>query len=287
MNRHVSICKFVAGGALGDRQIRVTASDATPDRVGDVMVPQGIVTTNYDGANNIVLANHDLSKPIGNAKLIVSADRVEAVITFAPEGVSATADEYCGLAKAGVLKAVSIGFNPIEWEPAPGRGRKYTKWEILELTLVAIPANPNALVTAKSAAARRKEGRVLNAQNAARVEAVLAHFAAIGALHDKAKKAHNEFADALRQIAPHIDDALATLRAIQASNDGDADDAELGATVERLKRMREVRALEVKAFAFDDPYPQVPAAFKVVDPSRQVRTLICGRPRLARAILTF
>jgi hypothetical protein len=33
------------------------------------------------------------------------------------EGVSDLADEYCALAKAGVIKAVSVGFIPLSYEP--------------------------------------------------------------------------------------------------------------------------------------------------------------------------
>ena len=35
---------------------------------------------------------------------------IEATITFPPLGASRVADEFCALAKAGVLSAVSVGF---------------------------------------------------------------------------------------------------------------------------------------------------------------------------------
>ncbi len=130
-----SVRKFVSGAVvadatLGERQIRVVASDPTVDRVEDIMVPKGCVLDGY-AKNNIFLADHDPTKPIGNADITVTADRVEGLVTFAPKGVSALADERCALYKAGVLKAVSVGFQPIEWEPIKGGGMRYTKWALM------------------------------------------------------------------------------------------------------------------------------------------------------------
>jgi HK97 family phage prohead protease len=147
--------KFAPGAvvddqALGARQIRVVASTPTPDRAGDVMVPRGCMADAYF-ANPIVLADHDPTKPIGTAKLDIADDHVGALIDFAPAGASAKADEYCALAKAGVLKTVSIGFAPIEFEPIKGAGYRYAKWELMEISLVAVPANPEALVVNRSA----------------------------------------------------------------------------------------------------------------------------------------
>jgi HK97 family phage prohead protease len=149
--------KFVAGAviadpSLGERQIRVVASDPTIDRVKDIMVPKGCVLDGYV-KNNIFLADHDPTKPIGNAAVTVTADRVEALITFAPKDISPLADERCALYKAGVLTAVSIGFEPLEWEPIKAGGVRYTKWALLELSSVAVPANPNAVTIERSIAA--------------------------------------------------------------------------------------------------------------------------------------
>ena len=153
--------------ALGERQIMVVASDPTLDRTKDVMRPEGCILDNYH-ENNIVLANHDPTQPIGNAKAAIRNGRVEALIDFAPAGISAKADEYCGLAKAGVLRAVSVGFDPIEYEPNKAGGLNYNKWELMELSLVAVPANPGARIIARAAqldpveVPRAKDAPVLN-----------------------------------------------------------------------------------------------------------------------------
>lgn len=135
--------------ALGERQIMVVASDPTLDRTKDVMRPEGCVLDNYQN-NPIVLASHDPTQPIGSAKAAIRNGRVEALIDFAPAGISAKADEFCGLAKAGVLRAVSVGFDPIEYQPNKAGGYDYNKWELMELSVVAVPANPGARVIARA-----------------------------------------------------------------------------------------------------------------------------------------
>ena len=146
--------KYFAGAVikddtLTDRQIRVVVSTPAPDRVKDVMEPSGCDLTNYR-RNPIVLADHNTKAAIGTAAAEIKSDRVEAVITFAPAGISAKADEYCGLYKAGVMNTVSPGFREPEVAPLSGGGSHIKRWELLELSCVAVPAQPDAIVTARS-----------------------------------------------------------------------------------------------------------------------------------------
>lgn len=141
---------------VGERQILVVASDATVDRVKDVMMPSGCKVDNYL-KNNIVLADHERGQPIGNAEPRIGDKAVHALITFAPKGLSAKADEYCALAKAGVIKAISVGFDPIEFEPRKGGGFLHKQWELMEISVLGgVPCNPNATVVARAAAAVAK-----------------------------------------------------------------------------------------------------------------------------------
>jgi HK97 family phage prohead protease len=142
--------KFLPGAVvedttLGERQIRVIVSTPTPDRVKDVLEPGGVDVSAYR-ANPIVLADHDRAAPIGTAEIEIKSDRVEAVVTFAPAGASSKADEYCALAKAGVLNTVSPGFIEKEATPIKGGGVHITRWELLELSLVTVPCNAEATV---------------------------------------------------------------------------------------------------------------------------------------------
>jgi HK97 family phage prohead protease len=140
--------KFLS--TVGDRQFRVVASDGVEDRVGDVLDPYGCQLREFK-RNPIMLAQHASDQPIGTWPSIEVRDgRLEALGEFAPEGVSELADEYCRLVKSGVLKAVSVGFLPIEYEPRRGGGYLFKKWDLLELSVVSVGANQNALVIARS-----------------------------------------------------------------------------------------------------------------------------------------
>jgi len=98
------------------------------------------------------LADHNPGAPIGNFAPEIKGDAVEGIITFAPAGISAKADEYYGLYKAGVMNTVSVGFKPIEYEPIKGSdgGALFKEWELMELSCVAVPCDPGAIVTARS-----------------------------------------------------------------------------------------------------------------------------------------
>jgi HK97 family phage prohead protease len=139
---------------VGERQVRVIVSDATPDRYGDVIEPGGIRLANFR-LNPVVLREHDVNAPIarcteiGLQNGIQGGDQLVALVEFPPAGTSKRGDETLALLKAGVLSAVSIGFLVIKGEPIPG-GFRYFDTEMLEFSVVSIPANPGALVTERA-----------------------------------------------------------------------------------------------------------------------------------------
>ena len=139
----------VADASLSDRQIRVVANSGKADRVKDVLVAAGCKLDNYR-ANPIVLADHNRSAPIGNFVPEIKGSALEGVITFAPAGISAKADEYCGLYKAGVMKSVSVGFNAIDYEANKDGGYDFKQWELVELSCVTVPCDPAALTTQRA-----------------------------------------------------------------------------------------------------------------------------------------
>ena len=138
------------GVGVGPRQFRCVASDGSLDRMGDVLDPFGAQLANFK-RNPVVLAQHDQGAPIARCVSIgVEGNQVLALVEFPPEGISPKADEYCRLVKAGIISAVSVGFIPIEWKPISGAGNWFTSWELLELSLVSVPANQSALITERS-----------------------------------------------------------------------------------------------------------------------------------------
>jgi hypothetical protein len=140
------------------RSVTVVLTTGEEDRVGDVVHASGVVLDNYRG-NSVVLANHDSegSFPIGSAtdpetgECTVRYDRRNDRLTaelFIAKGYD-LAETAWNLLRQGVLKAVSIGFRPLE-EPRHLRsgGMEFPRWELLEISLVSIPCNASALVYA-------------------------------------------------------------------------------------------------------------------------------------------
>ena len=101
-----------------------------------------------------MLWQHSPSSPVGTAADIARyPDRIAARIDFAAERISATADEVCGLVKAGIVSSVSVGFDIIDAEPLdpkkPRGGLHITRWELQEISFVSISADTGAGVTAR------------------------------------------------------------------------------------------------------------------------------------------
>lgn len=132
------------------RTIKIIATDSSVDRHGEVVVASGGDFTAYR-RNPVVLFNHDPSLPIARCTEVrVSGDKVLATVEFPPAGTSELSDEVFALIKAGVLSAWSIGFNPIKSDALdPGQPKygpkRYTAWELLEISAVATPCNRNAV----------------------------------------------------------------------------------------------------------------------------------------------
>jgi HK97 family phage prohead protease/HK97 family phage major capsid protein len=139
--------------ATVDDGMEFILSDATPDRFDDVVEPTGWVFDNFK-KNPIALFNHNSDFPIGTWKNIrVENKALRANLVPAPKGTSPRIDEIRALIDAGILRATSVGFRPIEQRAREGStrgGLLYTKAELVETSLVSIPANPNALAVAKS-----------------------------------------------------------------------------------------------------------------------------------------
>jgi HK97 family phage prohead protease len=132
------IQKFVAGGA---RIVRGWASTDELDRVGDVVEPLGMKVR----LPIPLLWQHDHSRPIGTISVAdVRKDGVwiEARLV---DGI-ALADEAAKLVDARAIDAFSIGFRGLKFEPLPTGGLRFTAWELLEVSLVSIPANPGARI---------------------------------------------------------------------------------------------------------------------------------------------
>jgi HK97 family phage prohead protease len=141
--------------SLGDREVEAIISTNELARDGHIVEPAGGLLESFF-ANPIILWEHNPASPIGRASNLTRySDRIAARISFAPAGISACADEACGLVKAGIVNTMSIGFDIIESTPLDPRkgargGLHITKWELLECSFVSVPADTGAVVTARS-----------------------------------------------------------------------------------------------------------------------------------------
>ena len=122
----------------GSGTFEVIASTQSVDRQGEVILLEGWDLKNYMN-NPVILFGHDYwSLPIGKAT-DVSIENGQLIV----KGVFAStefAQEVRKLYDEGILKTVSVGFIPMERQ-----GNVITKAELLELSFVPVPANPDAL----------------------------------------------------------------------------------------------------------------------------------------------
>jgi hypothetical protein len=134
-------------------------------RDGAEWLPSGVALDEYR-ANPVVLRDHDPSKVIGCASAIGLVHGAIAIkIQFAAPGICAVADEARGLAKAGFLRGLSAGIDPIDVEPIdpryPREGIRVLTSTLLEASLVAIPADDRALIQQRALASRPDVARLL------------------------------------------------------------------------------------------------------------------------------
>ena len=138
------------------RQATFVISTDEKDRMGEV-VEQSWQLDNYK-KNPIVLFGHDPSKPgyvVGRALEIKSDKDGEKNITlgtvqFAEEGTSDDADTVWKLVKQGILRTVSVGFIPHTFKTLDDDNETdvLADNELLEFSIVPIPANPSAVALA-------------------------------------------------------------------------------------------------------------------------------------------
>src|SRR5215471_964186 len=132
-----------------------TLSDETPDRMNDVIKADGWDLTNFRKNPVALWAHRSDMPPIGRWRdLHIENQSLRGYLELAPLGTSERVDEIRKLVEAGILKAVSVGFKPIHSSPRRNGdkvvGEYFQKQELVETSLVSVPANPNALAVAKS-----------------------------------------------------------------------------------------------------------------------------------------
>lgn len=155
-----------------------TITTDTRDRDKDIVVPAGIIADNFS-QNPVMLWAHQYTElPIARSVSMwaqksfakdgkTELNTIKAKVVFQPD--ENYHDSYSGIRGSmvqrmydtGFLHAVSIGFDPQEWEEIEekaetkedltslllgGGGTRFLKWDLLEFSGVPVPANPMALI---------------------------------------------------------------------------------------------------------------------------------------------
>ena len=132
--------------SVGARQRRFVISTPDPDRDNDVVMITGWRLENYR-RNPVVLWAHDYhALPIGRAiDVRIEGRALVATVEFAEHQ---QAVEVMRLVDGGFLRATSVGFRPLRFELNERGGVDYYEQELLEFSIVPVPANPEALIAA-------------------------------------------------------------------------------------------------------------------------------------------
>lgn len=171
----------------GDDNSPVTFTITTDvrDRDKDIVDPAGVMVENFSQNPVMLWAHQYTDLPIARsvsmwAQKSMSKDgkdelnTIKAKVVFQPD--SNYHESYSGLRGSmvrrmyltGFLHAVSIGFDPLEWEAIEeksadkdliqigGEGTRFVKWDLLEFSGVPVPANPQALIDRGDAKAMLK-----------------------------------------------------------------------------------------------------------------------------------
>lgn len=154
----------------------VVASSSVLDRQGDIIEQDGWELKNFK-KNPVILWGHNVREerpPIGKAeKVWIEGAGKAAKLMFKAkfDMADAFAADIYRKVKEGFLSMVSVGFLPMDWEQMKGGGddpfggNRFTKQELLEISFVPVPANPQAAVQIRSMGAEPIEEDKLFEQN--------------------------------------------------------------------------------------------------------------------------
>lgn len=141
-----------------ERTITFVASDSTRDSAGTVLNQDNWDLTRFN-SNGVIGYQHkvyggwdDTDNPdnvIGKGHAYVEDGKLMVDITFEPKEINELAEKIYQKVLFGSLRAVSVGFLPVGkgrfGEGADAETYYFAGQQLLEVSVVNIPANPNAL----------------------------------------------------------------------------------------------------------------------------------------------
>jgi HK97 family phage prohead protease len=145
----------VRASSAGDERVihDVTISDETLDAHESIIRASGWDLRRFE-RNPVLIWQHksaseDPGNVLGTAKVSVVGNALKADLHFVPAGTTKKADEVWSLVQAGAVRGTSVGFRPVSerWEKQDNKERLVIDAaELVELSLVTVPSNPNTLI---------------------------------------------------------------------------------------------------------------------------------------------
>lgn len=288
-----------------ERTVEVVASSEAWDSYDTRLLSSGWELSRYS-SNPVVLACHDtrsLNSVIGTAETRVQDDKLMAKIRFLPAGKSEQADLAFDLYRMGALRGVSVGFIPMEYKeedmPCEGdskrtrKGLTFTRQQLVEISAVPVPANPEALARAMRDCCGTNESKPMTDDTTdipVTVEAELApalaellHVQSVDeAVREIAKRdlELDQARQAIRAAEDRAASAESKLREIDEKNTVEVVDALIASgRISENKRESALALARTSPQAFRDLYPPVSEAPK----SYLLKRLVENEPAKRRA----
>lgn len=137
--------------------VEYCASDSSEDRYGSVIDARGWDTSHFERAGGPILFAHDYSAPpVAKTLKVTKTDRgLFLTVQFAITQSERAAEIY-RLVRDGFLSGISVGFLPLKTEKFSAstvpshlaENVKYVRQELLEASVVGVPANRFSLAKA-------------------------------------------------------------------------------------------------------------------------------------------
>jgi HK97 family phage prohead protease len=138
-------------GDESDRTELFVISTGAVDRDGDTINPKGWMLDNFAKGGSILFGHKQSELPVATpVKTFVQGGKLMGSAKFASaEDGNPFADSVYRMVKAGFLRSASVGFLPHDFEISERTdmsvGFDFLKQELLEWSVVPVPANPEAV----------------------------------------------------------------------------------------------------------------------------------------------
>ena len=245
-------CFEIKGIDEEKRIIEGLATTPDVDRVDDVVEPMGAEFK----LPLPLLLNHDHNMPVGE---VFSAKKTKDGIYFKarvasydePGRVKDRLDEAWHSLKAGLIKAVSIGFRSLEHSIMESGGYKFLRWSWHELSLVAIPANPNASISAIKSFDRELRAASGTSQSTDNTPARVRASKKLKPRTDEGAKPMSTISEQISALEADESNLIKALKKFDVENMDEADEerfddieADLADTRKKLKRLRVIERVD-------------------------------------------